>query len=95
MEQLTDQQVSPYRIFHRQDWAALRADHPMTLSPEEVATLRSMHDRLDMEEVQDIYLPLSRLLAMYLAAAQRLFLAQQSFLGTEDSKVPYVIGVAG
>ena len=95
MEQRTDPQVSPYRIFHRPDWAALRADHPMTLSPEEVATLRSMHDRLDMKEVEDIYLPLSRLLAMYLAAAQRLFRAQQSFLGTEDSKVPYIIGVAG
>ena len=95
MEQRTEPAVSPYRIFSRAEWAALRADHPMTLSPEEVATLRSMHDRLDMEEVQDIYLPLSRLLAMYLAAAQRLFRAQQSFLGTEDSKVPYVIGVAG
>ena len=95
MEQRTDPQVSPYRIFRRPDWAALRADHPMTLSSEEVATLRSMHDRLDMEEVEDIYLPLSRLLAMYLAAAQRLFRAQQSFLGTEDSKVPYIIGVAG
>ena len=64
MEQRTDPQVSPYRIFHRPDWAALRADHPMTLSPEEVATLRSMHDRLDMKELEDISLPLSLLLPM-------------------------------
>ena len=95
MEQRTDPQVSPYRIFHRPDWAALRADHPMTLSPEEVATLRSMHDRLDMKEVEDIYLPLSRLLSLYVAATQRLHRAQQRFLGSEDAKVPYVIGVAG
>jgi type I pantothenate kinase len=95
MEQRTDNHLSPFRIFRREEWAALRADTPMTLRSEEVATLRSMHDRLDMQEVEHIYLPLSRLLAMYLAAAQRLFRAQQHFLGTEDSKVPYVIGVAG
>jgi type I pantothenate kinase len=95
MEQRTEPEVSPYRTFTRADWAALRADTPMTLNPEEVSTLRSVHDRLDMKEVEDIYLPLSRLLSMYVAASQRLFRVQQSFLGTEDSKVPYIIGVAG
>ena len=48
-----------------------------------------------MKEVEDIYLPLSRLLSLYVAATQRLHRAQQRFLGTEDAKVPYVIGVAG
>jgi type I pantothenate kinase len=67
----------------------------MTLSPAEVGRLRSVHDRLDMREVEEIYLPLSRLLTLYVAATQRLFRAQQNFLGTEDSKVPYIIGVAG
>ncbi|ARQ02840.1 type I pantothenate kinase [Pseudorhodoplanes sinuspersici] len=95
MEQRIEPEVSPYRSFSRAEWAALRADTPMTLNPEEVAVLRSMHDRLDMEEVEHIYLPLSRLLSMYVAASQRLFRVQQSFLGTEDSKVPYIIGVAG
>ena len=95
MEQRVEPEVSPYRSFSRADWAALRADTPMTLNPEEVSTLRSVHDRLDMKEVEDIYLPLSRLLSMYVAASQRLFRVQQSFLGTEDSKVPYIIGVAG
>lgn len=95
MEQRTEPEVSPYRIFRRADWAALRADTPMTLGPGEVATLRSVHDRLDMQEVEEIYLPLSRLLSMYVAASQRLFRVQQSFLGTEDSKVPYIVGVAG
>jgi type I pantothenate kinase len=95
MEQRTEPEVSPYRAFSRAEWAALRADTPMTLGPGEVATLRSVHDRLDMKEVEEIYLPLSRLLSMYVAASQRLFRVQQSFLGTEDSKVPYVVGVAG
>jgi type I pantothenate kinase len=95
MEQVTEDRLSPYHIFSRADWARLRHDTPMTLMPEEVARLRSMHDRLDMAEVEEIYLPLSRLLALYLAATQRLFLAQRGFLGIADAKVPYIIGVAG
>jgi type I pantothenate kinase len=67
----------------------------MTLTPDEVTQLRSLHDRLDMEEVEEIYLPLSRLLSLYVAATQRLHKAQQRFLGSEDEKTPYIIGVAG
>src|SRR3954451_3321171 len=95
MEQRTDDGLSPYRVFPRAEWAARREDTPMTLTPDEVTRVRSLHDRLDMKEVEDIYLPLSRLLSLYVAATQRLFRAQQNFLGTEDSKVPYIIGVAG
>jgi type I pantothenate kinase len=95
MEQRTDQDHSPYRIFSRVEWAALRADTPMTLTPPEVAAFRSLHDRLDMAEVEEIYLPLSRLLSLYVAATQRLFRAQQNFLGTEDAKMPYIIGIGG
>src|SRR5947209_797215 len=95
MEQRTDETLSPYRVFSRAEWARLRADTPMTLTPTEVGRLRSLNDRLDMSEVEEIYLPLSRLLSLYVAATQRLFRGQQNFLGTEDSKVPYVIGVAG
>jgi type I pantothenate kinase len=95
MEQRTEEALSPFSIFSRAQWAALRDDAPMTLTSDEVTRLRSLHDRLDMAEVEDIYLPLSRLLSMYVAATQRLFVAQRRFLGTEDHKMPYVIGVAG
>jgi type I pantothenate kinase len=96
MEQRTpDDGLSPYRVFSRAEWASLREDTPMTLTPDEVTRLRSLHDRLDMKEVEDIYLPLSRLLSLYVAATQRLFRAQQNFLGTEDAKMPYIIGVGG
>ena len=95
MEQRTTQDVSPYRVFSRAEWAIRREDTPMTLTPAEVARLRSMHDRLDMSEVEEIYLPLSRLLSLYVAATQSLFRAQQGFLGTEDAKMPYIIGVGG
>src|SRR2546429_6387667 len=95
MEQRTDDGLSPYRIFSRAEWAERREDTPMTLTSEEVSRVRSLNDRLDMKEVEEIYLPLSRLLSLYVAATQRLFRAQQNFLGTEDSKMPYVIGVGG
>ena len=95
MEQRTQDGLSPYRVFTRAKWAQLRDDTPMTLTPDEVTRLRSLHDQLDMREVEEIYLPLSRLLSLYVAATQRLFRAQQKFLGTEDSKLPYIIGVAG
>src|SRR5712675_2366525 len=95
MEQRTDDGLSPYRAFTRAEWAMLRDDTPMTLTVDEVTRLRSMHDRLDMSEVEEIYLPLSRLLSMYVAATQRLFRVQQRFLGTEDAKMPYIIGIGG
>src|SRR3954447_12164346 len=96
MEQRTTEDgLSPYRVFPRAEWAARREDTPMTLTPDEVTRVRSLHDRLDIDEVEDIYLPLSRLLSLYVAATQRLFRAQQNFLGTEDAKMPYIIGVGG
>jgi type I pantothenate kinase len=92
---INDNGLSPYRVFSRSEWASLREDTPMTLSPDEVTRVRSLHVRLDMQEVEHIYLPLSRLLSLYVAATQRLFRAQQKFLGTEDTKMPFIIGVAG
>src|SRR3979411_1300357 len=95
MEQRTEDGLSPYRVFTRATWAQLREDTPMTLTPDEVTRLRSLHDRLDMKEVEEIYLPLSRLLSIYVDATTRLFQAQRQFLGIRDRKVPYIIGVAG
>src|ERR1700757_4151748 len=89
-----DQQYNPYRVFTRQQWAHLRDDTPMTLEPGEFDRLRSLHDRLDINEVEDIYLPLSRLLSIYVDAMQRLFYSQRQFLGIRDRKMPYIVGVA-
>src|SRR3974377_675121 len=95
MEQRTDEGLSPHHVFSRAEWAARRADTPMTLAPEEGTRVRSLNDRRAIAEVEEIYLPLTRLLSVYVEATQRLFRAQQSFLGTEDGKMPYIIGVAG
>jgi type I pantothenate kinase len=95
MEQRIEDALSPYRVFSREEWAARREDTPMTLTRSEIADLKAFNDRLSMSEVEEIYLPLSRLLSMYVAAMQRLFRSMQRFLGTEDAKVPYIIGVGG
>lgn len=87
--------ISPYRRFTRAEWALLRADTPLTLNLEDLLKLQSLNDPISLDEVAAIYLPLSRLLALYVAATQGLYKATQRFLGAEDGKVPYIIGIAG
>lgn len=88
--------LSPYRVFSRAEWAGLRADAPMTLTPDEVARLQSASDKLSMEDVTEIYLPLSRMLSLYVGATQGLFDATQDFLmAGRERKTPYIIGIAG
>ncbi|WP_052341806.1 type I pantothenate kinase [Salinarimonas rosea] len=88
--------ISPYRRFSRGEWAHLRADTPLTLTAEEVDRLQSLNDPISLDEVIAIYLPLSRLLSLYVAATQGLFKATQRFLLAENEvKSPYIIGVAG
>lgn len=86
---------SPYRTFTREEWAPLRLDTPMTLKPEELEELSGVIEELSVDEVEEIYLPLSRLLNLYVAAAQKLHSVSSQFLGRKDVRVPFVIGVAG
>jgi len=87
--------LSPYRVFSRDVWANLRADMPLTLTPSDLRNLQSLNDPVSIDDVIEIYLPLSRLLSLYVAATQGLFKATQRFLMAEDGKVPYIIAVAG
>lgn len=84
-----------YLHFSRDEWAELRASTPLTLSEADLVELRGLNERLDLHEVTTIYLPLTRLLNLYVAATQKLHRASAAFLGTASPKVPYVIGVAG
>lgn len=95
MEQRIDDDLSPYRVFSRAEWAARRENTPMTLTQSEIVHLQALNDKLSMTEVEEIYLPISRLLAFYVEAAQDLFRGMQKFLGVNDGKMPYIIGVAG
>jgi len=84
-----------YLNFDRSEWAELRAATPLTLREPDLEQLRGINDRIDLDEVAAVYLPLTRLLNLYVAATQNLHKASAAFLGTLAPKVPYVIGVAG
>jgi type I pantothenate kinase len=86
---------SPYRVFTREEWAKLRADTPMTLVPRDLEQLSGLIEELSMAEVEQIYLPMSRLLNLHVAAAQELHTVTSRFLGRKDRHVPYVLGIAG
>lgn len=86
---------SPYISFSRQEWRSLRASTPLTLSETEIASLQGINEQISLNEVTDIYLPLSRLLNLYVAAIEELFTATKVFLGKNTGKVPYIIGIAG
>jgi type I pantothenate kinase len=84
-----------YRTFSREQWAKLRASTPLEVTEEELAGLISFNDALSLDEVRDIYLPLSRLLNLYVGATQDLHRTTDAFFGRRSGKVPFVIGVAG
>ncbi|MCB1029074.1 MAG: type I pantothenate kinase [Microthrixaceae bacterium] len=86
---------SRYRSFDRETWSGLRASTPLTLGEDDVADLRGINDRLDLREVEEVYLPVSRLLNLRVSASQALFRATDRFLGAPETKVPYLLGVAG
>ena len=95
MDQATPSDLSPYRVFTRDEWAALRADTPLTLTEEDLDRLKSLNDPISLDEVVHIYLPLTRLLSLYVAATQNLHDATRTFLGTRDGATPFIIGIAG
>lgn len=95
MDQVMRTSLSPYRVFSIEEWAKLRADTPMTLSAEEIGVLRSLGDPVSLDEVERVYLPISRLLSFHITAVQGLFHSIQEFLGTNDAKVPFIIGIGG
>ncbi|MEK7293281.1 MAG: type I pantothenate kinase [Actinomycetota bacterium] len=84
-----------YEHFDRDEWAKLRAQTPLTLSEKDLNALRGINDRIDLDEVVAVYLPLTRLLNLYVSATQNLHRVSATFLGTLAPKMPYVIGIAG
>ncbi|AOF01799.1 MULTISPECIES: type I pantothenate kinase [Serratia] len=87
--------ATPYLQFDRAQWAALRDSVPLTLSEEEIVKLKGINEDLSLEEVAQIYLPLSRLLNFYISSNLRRQAVLEQFLGTDGQKIPYVIGIAG
>ena len=88
-------QYSPYRVFDREEWSRLRADTPMTLLESELEQFSGIIEELSVAEVEEIYLPMSRLLNLYVAASQQLHAVTSKFLSRDDGKVPFILGVEG
>ena len=87
--------LAPYHHFTEKHWSDLRADEQMTLTRDEITRLRTLGDPISLEEAEEIYLPLTRLLSFYVEAIQGLHNVSTRFLETPDQKVPFIIGVAG
>ncbi|MCA0938189.1 type I pantothenate kinase [Vibrio alginolyticus] len=87
--------MSPFLSFDRANWAELRNSVPMTLSEDDLIALQGINENLTMEEAVEIYLPLSRLLNLYVQARQSRNSVLQQFLNTEEHAPPFVIGIAG
>jgi type I pantothenate kinase len=87
--------VTRFVDFTRAEWARLRAATPLPLSEPQLRALVGINEWMSLDEVTDVYLPLSRLLNLHVAATQNLHKATSTFLGSASPRVPYVIGVAG
>ncbi len=89
-------ELSPYVELERHAWAELAADAPQPLTAEEIERVRGIGDELDLEEVRQVYLPLTQLITMRIRVASGLYRATEQFLGNpQPQRTPYVIGVAG
>ncbi|WKD59554.1 type I pantothenate kinase [Corynebacterium caspium] len=86
---------SPYLEFRRDQWLQLRDDMPQVLTANEVKELKGLGENIDLQEVAEVYLPLSRLIHLQVEAQQKLYEATATFLGSETPHVPFIIGVAG
>src|SRR4051812_8349316 len=91
----TRSSVSPYAVFDRASWRALAAGSRLPMDEAELRELATFGDRIDLDEVATVYLPLAELLDLHVAASRRLWAAQAEFLGNSTAKVPFVIAVAG
>jgi type I pantothenate kinase len=87
--------ATPFVELARNDWAELAPSTLLSLSEAEIAGMRGLGDRLDLDEIEQVYMPLSRLLSIYAAGARNLYRETTDFLGQRASNTPFVIGVAG
>jgi type I pantothenate kinase len=91
----TREASSPFVDFDRASWAELGRSIPLPLTAEELGAVRSLGDEVDLDEVREVYLPLSRLLTLHVQEGGRLYRAYRTFLGATSARTPFVIGVAG
>jgi type I pantothenate kinase len=84
-----------YVVFDREEWAQLRANTPLTLSEGELAALQGVNEQVSLQDVVEVYLPLSRLLNLHFRSTRSLGNVRDEFLGRAVDPRPYVLGIAG
>ncbi len=87
--------LTAYQAFTREEWCQYRRDEPLLLTEQDLERLSGVNEIVSMSEIVDIYLPLSRLLNMYVTETQSLYRVAKHFLSVQAKKVPYIIGVSG
>lgn len=87
--------AEPYRSFTIDEWATLRANTPQPLTETELSVLRGRNERVSLDEVDQVYLALSRLISLHVASVQQLNVGIRQFVNVEQGKVPFIIGIAG
>jgi len=90
-----DDASSPFAELSRAEWARLRDATPLTLTEDDLRELQGINERLSLDEVAEVYLPLSRLLNLHVSATQALHATTDVFMGRPSQPVPFVIGIAG
>jgi type I pantothenate kinase len=95
MQPPEEEELDPYVDFTREEWSRLRASTPLSLTEDDLAALRGLGEPMPMREVEEVYLPLSRLLNLRVAATRELHSVTETFLGHLHAGAPYVIGIAG
>ena len=88
-------ELNPYVDFDRAQWSALRAATPLTLTESDIEAFRGLNEPIELSEVEEVYLPLTRLLNLRFAATRDLRVVTETFLGSTRARVPYVIGIGG
>ncbi|RJL23558.1 type I pantothenate kinase [Bailinhaonella thermotolerans] len=89
------QTPNPYVELTREQWQALRRNTPLTLTAEELEELRGIDDPIDLSEVTDVYLPLTRLLNLHFSGSRARNAALGTFLCDDTGPAPYIVGIAG
>ena len=87
--------LSPYIHFKRDQWKNLRNSTPLSLNQEDLEKIRGINENISLSEVEDVYLPLSRLLNLYHRGSSSLYESRKEFLGSTVERVPFIIGIAG
>ena len=88
-------ELTPFVEILRSDWSQLGNSTKQPLTESEISQIRGLADFLDLTEVAEVYLPLSRFLNLYVTKHSDIHKATSEFLGERAKPVPFIIGVAG